>query len=218
MLTLLSSPSTLLSLASSLHSVAANADWSVPSCEALVTVAHGVGMGYLQSRVAPVVTDLKPLKSCLKRKSGCRSNGSKIARLCSFLRRKAAAKPTEKTLISAMKGSRAAASQARERRGCWLPSRWFASKSVRFNEDVKTKVISRCAIEEWDRDFDRSSKPYARRLGHVQLDLKMKICFVGNYLEPHGHNQLHFPRTHVVRDGRDPELEDDDGDIEMDLS
>lgn len=218
MLTLLSSPSTLLALSSSLHSVAANADWSVLGCEALVTVAHGVGMGYLQSRVAPVVTSQKPLKSCLKRTSGRPSNGSKIARLCSFLRRKAAAKPTEKTTISAMKGSRAAASQARERRGCWLPPRWFAPKRVRFNEDVVTKVVSRCAIEHWDRDFDRASKPYARRLARVKFNPKSEGCFVENYLEAHGRFQLHFPRTHAVRDGRDPEMEDDDGDIEMDLS
>ena len=224
MLTLLSSPSTLLSLTSSLHSAATNADWAVLGCETLVTVAHGVGMGYLGSRVAPVQSSLK---SCLKPTSS-RRTGSRFTRFCNFLRRKAAAKPAEKTTISAMKGTRASSRAQEVPRcggGCWswvFPSCSIAKKRVRFNEQVVTKDISRCDMAYWDRDFDRSARPYAMPLKRVhfgvpgQVPVRTMLCAM--WLEPDGRNQLHFPRTRFVRDGRDPQLEDDDGDIVMDLS
>ena len=223
MLTLLSSPATLLSLTSSLHSVAANADWTVLGSETLVTVAHGVGMGFLQSRVAPVKSS--SLKSCLKPASRGPSNGrktgSRFTRLCNFLRRKAASpKFTEEKTVSAMKGARAA-SRAREApRGWWFPS-CLGEKRVRFNEQVATKAISRCDLVHWDRSFDLAAKPYAMRLKHVHFKADgrpTRTVFFEPEPEEYGHHQLSFPRTRFTRDGRDPELEDDDGDIDMDLS
>ena len=206
----------LLSLTSSLHSVAANADWTVLGSEPLVSLAHGVGMGYLGSRVEPVA--VAELKSCLKSSSRGPSNGrktgSRFTRLCNFLRRKAGVTKCAAKGVSVMKGSRAA-SLARERRGSWL-DRWFVPKRARFDDRVMIKVLSR--REEWDRDFDLSSEPYARPLLRARVHRKGRCFDVDSYLEPHGRSQLHFPRTRFIRDSCDAEQVDDDGDIEMDLS
>ena len=35
------------------------------------------------------------------------------------------------------------------------------------------------------------------------------------WIEPHGHQQLHFPRTRWIREVPDLDFEDDDGDVEM---
>ena len=220
MLTLLPSPSTLLSLTSSLHSAATNANWTVLGCESLVTLAHGVGMGFLQSRVAPV----KSLKSCLKPASRGPSNGSKtgsrFTRFCNFLRRKAARpKFAEEKVVSAMKGARAASRRREARHGWWLTS-CLAGKRVTFKEHVLIKRISRCNLEDWDRAFDLSAKPYAGPLYRVHFtgdNKPSKVCSVNCWLEPDGHNQLYFPETRHIRDSPDAQLEDDDCDIDMDL-
>ncbi|KAL8785595.1 MAG: hypothetical protein Q9195_008581 [Heterodermia aff. obscurata] len=218
MLTLLSSPSTLLSLTSSLHSAATNASWTVLGCESLVTLTHGVGMGYLQSRVAPVKS---LLKSCLKPASrgpyNGRRTGSRFTRFCNFLRRKAASsKSAEGKMVSAMKGARAA-SRAREAQlGRWLPS-CLAVKRVTFKDRIQIKEFSRCDMSVWDRAFDLAAKSYAGPLRLVHFG-GVQMGSVNCWIEPDGHNQLHFPRTRFIRDGPDPEMVDDDGDIDMDLS
>ncbi|KAL9077679.1 MAG: hypothetical protein Q9161_000051 [Pseudevernia consocians] len=42
-----------------------------------------------------------------------------------------------------------------------------------------------------------------------------EVFDVDRWIEPHGHNQLNFPRTKFVRDGPDADAEDDQGDVEM---
>ncbi len=51
----------------------------------------------------------------------------------------------------------------------------------------------------------------------------IKVCFaeydevldVDRWIEPHGRDQLNFPRTRFVCGGLDADAEDDDGDVEM---
>ena len=89
---------------------------------------------------------------------------------------------------------------------------------MRFNDRVVVKEQSRCSMVDWDRDFDRSAKPYAVPLRRVVFCPRSKALPVVNYLEPYGRHQLHFPRARFIRDSCDTEREDDDGDIAMDLS
>lgn len=38
---------------------------------------------------------------------------------------------------------------------------------------------------------------------------------VDRWIEPHGRDQLNFPRTKFISDGPDAEAEDDEGDVDM---
>lgn len=51
----------------------------------------------------------------------------------------------------------------------------------------------------------------------------VKVCWarhdevfdVDRWIEPHGRDQLHFPKTKFIRDGPEADAEDDEGDVEM---
>ena len=51
----------------------------------------------------------------------------------------------------------------------------------------------------------------------------IKVCWaqydevfdVDRWIEPHGRDQLNFPRTKFICDGPDADVEDDQGDVEM---
>ena len=171
MLTLFTSPASLLARSSSLQ-------WASICPTTLVaagrqdTAPHGP-----RALPNPMVHSGLPappprLSSCLFKSRSKKL--SRFDRLCAFLRRKVAAKPAAKgSVVSAMKGSRA----ARAQKPSWATS--LASglldrisrpkPSVHFKDTDMMKVISRCrSIMDWDRDFDRLSLPYAKPTHRVR--------------------------------------------------
>ncbi|MCJ1373351.1 hypothetical protein MMC20_004579 [Loxospora ochrophaea] len=49
----------------------------------------------------------------------------------------------------------------------------------------------------------------------VRFCREVIVCHVDNWIVPHGHTQLSFPRTKWIREVPDPELEDWEGDVGM---
>ena len=78
-------------------------------------------------------------------------------------------------------------------------------KSVAFAEELNEEND----VENW---FDR------RIHKHREIRFGWGVAVtheVSRWIEPHGHQQLHFPRTKWVRDVPDWSVEDQDGDVEM---
>lgn len=85
------------------------------------------------------------------------------------------------------------------------PPKRKAKKSVAFAEDLNEVHV----VENW---FDPSI--------HKHREIRFRwgiweMIEVSRWIEPDGHNQLHFPRTKWVRDVPDWSVEDQDGDVEM---
>lgn len=83
-------------------------------------------------------------------------------------------------------------------------------KSVAFAlERNETRLVDKWYINTWGH------KHPTRPNGRVGIHEVVLVMFVANWLQPDGHNQLHFPRTKWIRDVPDWDVEDDDGDIGM---
>ena len=81
-----------------------------------------------------------------------------------------------------------------------------AKKKVSFREDLNEVH----EVEYW---FDRRIHKHRE----IRFGWGVVVTLVvSRWIEPDGHNQLHFPRTKWVRDVPDWSAEDDDGDVEMD--
>jgi len=59
--------------------------------------------------------------------------------------------------------------------------------------------------------------PYERRFKRVAFKTHHDVRgrWIERYLEPDGHNQVHFPRTKWIRDGPTGDDVDADGDVDM---
>ncbi|MCJ1458050.1 hypothetical protein MMC28_008420 [Mycoblastus sanguinarius] len=82
------------------------------------------------------------------------------------------------------------------------------AKSVVFAEEKNEVHL----VEKW---IVRELHIHSRPNGHVRWDHYDEVWPVDRWIVPHGHDQLHFPRTRWVRDVPDSGFEDLDGDIEM---
>lgn len=85
------------------------------------------------------------------------------------------------------------------------PPKKKGKKSVAFAEELNEVY----EVEKW---FDRRI--------HKHREIRFRWGYwqsieVSRWIEPDGHNQLHFPRTKWVRDVPDWSVEDQDGDVEM---
>ena len=82
-------------------------------------------------------------------------------------------------------------------------------KSVAFAlERNETRSVDYWFVETW-------GDGYHRYTGHVKFARIFTWIEYPRWIEPHGHTQLHFPRTKYVRDVPDWQDEDGDGDIAM---
>lgn len=78
-------------------------------------------------------------------------------------------------------------------------------KSVAFAEELNEVY----EVENW---FDRRIHKHRE----IRFGWGVAITYeVSRWIEPDGHNQLHFPRAKWVRDVPDWSVEDQDGDVEM---
>ncbi|KAG7005878.1 hypothetical protein G7Y79_00017g042600 [Physcia stellaris] len=215
MLTLLSSPRTLLSLGSvvtganwsllsstlstflsspqSLSTAATTFNWSLLRSEAVVGAAHSVGTRLLESLTARYYSlDPPPPPS----------------------------PPHLRPPLSALAGSRAALASS------FLPplpgsfpsppSPPPVKRRVSFHPTVCCKAITDASDPlRWDRAADLSAVCYAVPLRRVRFREEVHVTWVWKYLVPDGRNQVYFPRTRWVGEGVVLGRVDDEGDVLM---
>ncbi|KAL9127434.1 MAG: hypothetical protein Q9175_007735 [Cornicularia normoerica] len=72
----------------------------------------------------------------------------------------------------------------------------------------KPKTVSFALENNTTQVVDR----WIKKVGWARWD---EVFDVDRWIEPHGRDQLNFPKTRFIRDGPDGDAEDDQGDVEM---